>query len=187
MRNGGTPPAHFDKAERAKAFDNEWLRLKEEALIRIDAEHRGLRPPFVATNITDFLRSVEATDARNRQALEALDARNRQALEALETRHRQALALEAYIVYDAPALPTTTSPELPAMLFPSPRPTSPYLGAVLNTTGGGICRCIRRRLQWRFQHHFPSSKRCWLRGYPPTTMSRMATRGPCLLRLCPPR
>ena len=135
MRNGGTPPAHLDKAERAKAFDGEWLRLKEEALIRIDAEHRGLGPPFVATNITDFLRSVEATDARNRQALEALDARNRQALEALETRHRQ--ALEAYIAYDAPALPMTASPELTAMLSPSPRPTSSYLGAVLNTTGGG--------------------------------------------------
>ena len=137
MRNGGTPPAHLDKAEHAKAFDDEWLRLKEEALIRIDEEHCGLRPPFVATNITDFLRSVEATDARNRQALEALDARNRQALEAVETRHRQALALEAHIVYDAPALPTTTSPELPAMLSPSPCPTLSYLGAVLNTTGGG--------------------------------------------------
>jgi hypothetical protein len=134
MRNGGTPPAHLDKAEHAKAFDDEWLRLKEEALIRIDEESCGLRPPFVATNITDFLRSVEATDARNHQALEALDARNRQVLEALETRHHQ--ALEAYIAYDAPALPTTTSPELPAMLSPSPRPTSSYLGAVLNTTGG---------------------------------------------------
>jgi hypothetical protein len=32
MRNGGIPPAHLDKAERAKAFDDKWLRLKEEAL-----------------------------------------------------------------------------------------------------------------------------------------------------------
>ena len=136
MRNGGTLSAHLDKADHAKAFDDEWLCLKEEALIRIDEERRGLRPPFVATKITDFLRSVEATDARNHQALEALDARNRQALEALETRHRQ--ALEAYIAYDAPALPTTTSPELPAMLSPPPRPTSSYLGTVLNTTGGGV-------------------------------------------------
>ena len=118
MRNGGTPPAHLDKAERAKAFDDEWLRLKEEALIRFDEERHGLRPPFVATNINDFLRSVDATDARNRQALEAF-----------ETRHRQA--------YDAPAVPTTTSPELLDMLSPSPRPTSSYLGAVLNTNGGG--------------------------------------------------
>jgi hypothetical protein len=135
MRNGGTPPAHLDKAEWAKAFDDEWLRLKEEAFIRINEEHCGLRPPFVATNITDFLQSVEATDARNHHALEALDALNHQALEALETRHCQ--ALEAYIAYDAPALLTTTWPELPAMLFPSPRPTSSYLGAALNTTGGG--------------------------------------------------
>ena len=96
MRNGGTPPAHLEKAERAKAFDDEWLRLKEEALIRIDEERRGLRPPFVATNITNFLRSIEATDARNRQALEALETRKHQ-------------ALEAYIAYDAPALPTTTA------------------------------------------------------------------------------
>ena len=51
-------------------------------------------------------------------------------------------------------LPTTTSPEPPAMLFPSPRPTSSYLGAVLNTNGG---RRIQRRLPWRLQHHFPSS------------------------------
>ena len=97
----------FGQGRAREAFDDEWLRLKEEALIRIDEERHGLRPPFVATNITDFLRSVEATDARNHQALEALDARNRQALEALETRHRQ--ALEAYIAYDAPALPTTTA------------------------------------------------------------------------------
>jgi hypothetical protein len=41
------------------------------------------------------------------------------------------------IAYEAPALPTTTSPEPPAMLFFSPRPTSFYLGAVLNTKGGG--------------------------------------------------
>ena len=141
MRNGGTLSAHLDKADHAKAFDDEWLCLKEEALIRIDEERCGLRPPFVATKITDFLQSVEATDARNHQALEALDARNRQVLEALETRHHQ--ALEAYIAYDAPALPTTTSPELPAMLSPPPHPTSSYLGTVLNTTGGGA---IRRRI-----------------------------------------
>ena len=135
MRNGGTPPAHLDKAEHAKAFDDEWLRLKEEALIRIDEARRCLRLPFVAINITNFLRSVEATTARNRQVLEAFDARTCQALEALETRHRQALG--AYIAYDAPALPMTASPELTAMLSPSPHPTSSYLGAVLNTTGGG--------------------------------------------------
>ncbi len=113
MRNGGAQPAHLDKAERAKAFDNEWLRLKEEARVRIDEERRGLRPPFVATDIANFLRSLEASAAQNRQALEAL------------------------IAYNAPSLPTTTSPELPATLSPSPRPTLSYLGAVLNTTGGG--------------------------------------------------
>ena len=120
MRKGGTPPAHLDKAERAKAFKDERLRLKEEALIRIDEARRGLRLPFVAINITNFLRSVEATTARNRQVLEAFDARTRQALEALETRHRH--TLEAYITYDTPALPKTTSPELPAMLSPPPPP-----------------------------------------------------------------
>jgi hypothetical protein len=41
------------------------------------------------------------------------------------------------IAYKAPALLTTTSPEPPAMLSPSPRPISSYLGAVLNTNGGG--------------------------------------------------
>ena len=54
-------------------------------------------------------------------------------------------------------------------------------------TGGGICRRIQRRLPWRFQHYVPSSKRCWLRGRPPTTRRRMAARGPCLLRIRPPR
>ena len=44
------------------------------------------------------------------------------------------------IAYKAPTLPTTTSPAPPAMLSPSPRPTPSYLGAVLNTNGGGI-RC----------------------------------------------
>ena len=39
--------------------------------------------------------------------------------------------------YVAPALPTTTSPESLAMLSPSPCRTSSYLGAVLNTNGGG--------------------------------------------------
>jgi hypothetical protein len=41
------------------------------------------------------------------------------------------------ITYKAPALPTTTLPEPPAMLSPSPRPNFSYLGAVLNTNGGG--------------------------------------------------
>jgi hypothetical protein len=41
------------------------------------------------------------------------------------------------IMNNAPALPKTTSPKPPAMLSPSPRPTSSYLGAVLNTNGGG--------------------------------------------------
>jgi hypothetical protein len=139
----------------------------------------------VATKITDFLRSVEATDARNCQALEALDARNRQALEALETLHRQ--ALEAYIAYDAPALPTTTSPELPAMLSPSPRPTSSYLGAVLNTTGGGHLSSHSTSPTGAVPTSLSVVKECWLRGRPPTTMRRMAARGPCLLRICLPR
>jgi hypothetical protein len=41
------------------------------------------------------------------------------------------------IVHNAPALPKITSSKPPAMLSPSPRPTSSYLGAVLNTNGGG--------------------------------------------------
>ena len=41
------------------------------------------------------------------------------------------------ITYKAPVLSTTTLPEPPAMLSPSPRPSLSYLGAVLNTNGGG--------------------------------------------------
>ncbi len=41
------------------------------------------------------------------------------------------------IVHDAQALPKTSSPKPLAMLSPSPHPTSSYLGAVLNTNGGG--------------------------------------------------
>ena len=68
------------------------------------------------------------------------------------------------IAYEAPALPTTTSPEPPAMLSLSPRPTSFIWAQSSIPTGGGIRCRIRRRLPWRFQHHVPSSKRCWLRG-----------------------
>jgi hypothetical protein len=49
---------------------------------------------------------------------------------------RDCADIEAF-TYEAPALPTTISPEPPAMLSPSPRPTSSYLGTVLNTNGGG--------------------------------------------------
>ena len=131
-----------NKALRAKGFDNAWLCLKEEARIAFDDEERCHRCHLAA--LLKRLRHCQEAAAQAAVSAVLLLAKDRQRHEATElTTHMRSLAasrdcadIEA-IAYKAPALPTTTLPEPLAMLSPSSRSTSSYLGAVLNTNGGG--------------------------------------------------
>jgi hypothetical protein len=133
-----------NKASRAKGFDNAWLclKLKEEARITFDDEECCHRRHLAA--LLKRLRHCQEAAAQAAVSAVLLLAEDRRRHEAHElATHMRSLAasrdcanIEA-IAYEAPALPTTTSPEPPAMLSPSPRPTSSYLGAVLNINGGG--------------------------------------------------
>ena len=96
---------------------------------------RGLAPMCTnkaAAQAAESAVCLLAEDWRQHEATELATMSPTRSLTAL----RDHANIEA-IAYEAPALPTTTSPEPPAMLFFSPRPTSLYLGAVLNTKGGG--------------------------------------------------
>ena len=197
-----------DEAASAKAVDDEWLHLKDEACIGIDEERRRHNNEWLCwhrikeevrvrrrqeaacakavdderlrllaeerpqttesaelalaeeccchdagTQIAMSAESSRADECRHHEAaaqaaesavLRLAEERGRH--EATELATMSAMRLLAAsqdcadieaIAYKAPALPTTTSPEPPAMLSPSPRPTSSYLGAVLNTNGGG--------------------------------------------------
>ena len=73
--------------------------------------------------------------AKDRRRHEATELATMSPMRSL-TASRDRANIEA-IAYGVPALPTTTSLDPPAMLSPSPRPTSLYLGAVRNTNGGG--------------------------------------------------
>ena len=132
-----------NKAARAKGIDDERLRLMAEERCCHDAATQMAMS--AARSCTGVHHCHEAAAQAAELAVRLL-AENRRRHEATElatmspmrslTASRDHANIEA-IVYEAPALPTTTSPEPPAMLSPSPRPTSLYLGAVLNTNGGG--------------------------------------------------
>ena len=127
---------------RAKGFDDAFLRLKEEARIAFDDEERCNRRHLAA--LIDGLRHCQEAAAQAAESAVLLLAKERRRHEAPELAtpmrslgaSRDRTNIKA-IAYEAPALPTTTSPAPPAMLSPSPCPTSSYLGAVLNTNGGG--------------------------------------------------
>jgi hypothetical protein len=96
---------------------------------------RGLAPMCTnkaAAQAAESAVCLLAKDRRRHEATELATMSPMRSLTALQDHAN----IEA-IAYEAPALPATTSPEPPAMLFFSPRPTSLYLGAVLNTKGGG--------------------------------------------------
>ena len=132
----------LNKASRAKGIDDAWLCLKEEARIAFDNEERCHRRHLAAS--LKRLRHCQEAAAQAAASAVLLLAEDRRRHEAPElATHMRTLAasrdcadIEA-IAYEASALPTTTSQEPPAMLSPSPHPTSSYLGAVLNTNGGG--------------------------------------------------
>ncbi len=88
--------------------------------------HKTAAGLHIATMPTEPLAHVNPALLRVQAACESLAA----PLNAL-------LADIKAIVHDAPALTKTTLLKPPAMLSPSPCPTSSYLGAVLNTNGGG--------------------------------------------------
>jgi hypothetical protein len=123
---------------------------------------RGLAPMCTNEAAAQAAESAVCLLAEDRRRHEATELATMSPMRSL-TALRDHTNIEA-IAYEAPALPTTTSPEPPAMLSLSPRPTSFIWAQSSIPTGGGIRCRIRRRLPWRFQHHVPSSKRCWLRG-----------------------
>ena len=96
---------------------------------------RGLAPMCTNKAAAQAAESAVCLLAEDRRRHEATELATMSPTRSL-TASRDRANIEA-IAYGAPALPTTTSPDPPAMLSPSPRPTSLYLGAVRNTNGGG--------------------------------------------------
>jgi hypothetical protein len=141
---------------RAKAFDDERLRLLAEerpqttesaelVLAEVSCCHDAgtyIAMSTESSRADERHRHKAAAQAAESAVLLLAEDRRRHEAPELATPMRSLAAsqdcadIEA-IAYEAPALPTTTSPEPPAMLSPSPRPTSSYLGTVLNTNGGG--------------------------------------------------
>ena len=131
------------EAARVKGVDDERLRLMAKERCCHDAATQMAMS--AARSCADVHHCHEAAAQAAESAVRLL-AEDRQQHEATElatispmrslTASRDRANIEA-IAYKALALPTTTSPEPPAMLSPSPRPKSLYLGAVLNTNGGG--------------------------------------------------
>ena len=162
---------------RAKAFDDERLRLLAEerpqttasaelVLAEVSCCHDAgtyIAMSTESSRADERHRHKAAAQAAESAVLLLAEDRRRHEAPELATPMRSLAAsrdcadIEAF-TYEAPALPTTISPEPPAMLSPSPRPTSSYLGAVLNINRGGIRLCIRCRLPWRLHHQFPSLK-----------------------------
>ena len=126
-----------------KGVDDERLRLMAEERFCHDAATQMAMS--VARSCADVHHCHEAVAQAAESAVRLL-AKDRRRHEATElatmspmrslTASQDRANIEA-IAYGVPALPTTTSPDPPAMLSPSPRPTSLYLGAVRNTNGGG--------------------------------------------------
>jgi hypothetical protein len=108
-----------DARHRHGAVASEDLATAEEC-----GHHETATGLHIATTPTEPPAHVDVALRRVQAACESLAA----PLDAL-------LADIKAIMHDAPAFPKTTSPKPPAMLSPSPCPTSSYLGAVLN--GGG--------------------------------------------------
>ena len=172
-----------DEAERTKAVANELVALDEGHCRHIERHRVALDEDrhCYADEFTERLRLMEEAGRHHVASLEATVsaaiAERRRHVAPAQTaalaelalaearRHHDAAMQMAMSVASSLAdehhhhkeLQTTTLPEPPAMLSPSPRPTSSYLGAVLNTNGGAIGRRFQRCLPWRLQHHFPSS------------------------------
>jgi len=122
--------AELALAEECRRHDAATQMVMSAVSSLADEHHRHEAAGAQATELAVLLLAEE------RRRHDATELATMSAMRSL-TASRDHADIKA-ITYKAPVLSTTTLPEPPAMLSPSPRPSLSYLGAgVLNTNGGG--------------------------------------------------